>query len=144
MRKWVAIGVAVALVVGACCGALVLRHTSQAGWIHTTVRILQSWPPPSPEIKLAAKGDWAVNVGDRRGYLLFVDSWAVFAAHTLHASERIGDVALLQASDGAIYISHFHFCVGLGEFSDQPQPKDLQDFLQEYGAKQQWQRLSGS
>jgi len=88
-------------------------------------------------------GEWVAIAGDH-AYMLFTDGWAVFVAHTFHDSERIGDVALLRASDGTLYISHFHFCVGVTEYVGSPRPQNIQGFLQKYKDIHGWKRIPNS
>lgn len=104
------------------------NKAEQALWIKKTTQKLQDRGAPSAELMHTLKpGQWAGH-----GYLLFSNGWASFACHTIHDSEEIGDVALLRTSDGAIYISHYHFCVGEGEFwfSHRAQPKNFSKFLE--------------
>jgi len=138
MRKRIAIGLAIALAICACCGAFMLWRTSQTYWIRTTVRTLRSYPPPPASKKTVGDGKWTVITANRE-YLVFSNGWAYFAANTIDGPERIGAVAILYASDGTLYISHHNFDAGITEFSRRPQPKDLQDFLQKSGAI--WEKL---
>jgi hypothetical protein len=140
MNKRIAIGLAVALAICASCEAFMLWRTSQVYWIRTTVRMLRSYSPPPASKKTVGDGKWIVMTADRE-YLVFSNGWAYFAANTIHESERIGDVAILCASDGTLYISHFHFCIPHIVLPRQPQPKDLQDFLRKSGANQGWKKL---
>ena len=142
MFKRITIGLVVVLFVGAL-GAYGFRRASQAAWVHTTTSALKGYPAPSADMKPGQDGGWVVDAGDH-AYMLFGDGWAVFTAHTFHDSERIGDVAIFRASDGTLYISHFHFCVGLAWYVGPPRPKNLQEFLQKYGAEQRWERLPNS
>src|SRR5262245_6087506 len=85
-------------------------------WIRETLVELRQSPPPPGDISthLTAKLPDGVSevMWAGAGYMIFEDGWARFIHHTFHSSERIGDVALLRASDGSIYVSRFHFCVG--------------------------------
>jgi hypothetical protein len=121
---------------------------TRAQWIRRAVRELREIPPPTEDFaRSLAPGEW---VG--QGYVLFDKGWATFKAHTFHSSKRNGDVALLRGSDGAFYISHFHFCVGLGEYfqfmrepaEQQSRPRDIQHFLELYGKKHRWKPLPDS
>ena len=115
-----------------------LWRTSQAYWIHTTVRTLRSYPPPPASKNTVGDDKWVVMTAERQ-YLVFSNGWAYFAANTIDGPERIGAVAILCASDGTVYISHHNFDVGITDFSRRPQPKDLQDFLRKSGAI--WEKL---
>ena len=143
MLKRIAIWSAVALFVGACVCAWAYRQTGQAAWIHATTSALRDYSGPSTSLKPVRSGEWVVNAGDH-GYMLFSDGWAIFVAHTFHESERIGDVALLRTSDGGLYISHFHFCVGVTEYVGRPRPQNIQDFLRKYGGVHGWKRIPNS
>jgi|ERR1039458_4977716 hypothetical protein len=119
------------LVVYACLAAFVSWRTSEAYWIRTTVRTLRSYPPPPASSRTVGDGKWTVRTADRQ-YLIFSNGWAYFTANRIDGPERFGAVAILCASDGTVYISHHNFDVGITEFSQRPQPKDLQDFLWKY------------
>ena len=142
MLKRIAIWSAVALFI-LCLGAWAYRQTGQAAWIHGATTALRGYPAPSPDLKPMRDGEWVAIAGDH-AYMLFTDGWAVFVAHTFHDSERIGDVALLRASDGTLYISHFHFCVGVTEYVGSPRPQNIQGFLQKYKDIHGWKRIPNS
>ena len=121
-----------------CLGAAsIYRHRhAQAQWLENERQTLASRAAPSAGlVQTFRPGDWA-----GQGYLVFSNGWASFAFHTFHDSEKIGDIALLRTSEGVFYTSHFHFCVGETEFSSQPQPRDVSQFLEIYGAKQGWSK----
>ena len=114
-------------------------------WIHSAMQRLREMPPPPTNLVTSVgEGDWA-----GKGYMLFSNGWACFSYHTFHESERVGDIALLRASDGSFYVCHFHFCVGLGEYwqsvrppeERQLQPRDIGHFIELYEKKQGWKRL---
>jgi hypothetical protein len=114
------------------------RDVAQAQWLKSATQELQSRGAPSTELMHTLQpGQWAGH-----GFILFTNGWASFAYHTFHDSEEIGDVALLRTSDGIFYVSHFHFCVGEAEFwaPHKIQPKDFSQFLELYGAKQDWKK----
>jgi hypothetical protein len=119
------------LLVYACLVAFAFWRTSEAYWIRTTVRTLRSYPPPPGSSRTVGDGKWTVSTADRQ-YLIFSNGWAYFTANRIDGPERFGAVAILCASDGTVYISHHNFDVGITEFSQRPQPKDLQDFLWKY------------
>lgn len=115
-------------------------------WIRKTKLELSQRPaPPADFEKTLEPGQWAGG-----GYVLFENGWAAFASHTIHYSERIGDVALLRAADGTLYESRFHFCTGTLAFwqrEDDPElrisrPRDIAHFLALYGEKHRWKRLA--
>jgi hypothetical protein len=145
MRRAIIIGIAALGIVLA--GLLVWRpwEMTPERWIRTALKELQQMPPPPADFAASlGDGEWA---GQR--YLLFTNGWACFSYHTFHASERVGDIGLLRASDGSLYIAHFHFCVGLTEYSQrvlpserqQPRPRDMAHFIELYGPKHGWKRL---
>lgn len=125
------------LAVYACYAVFVFWRTSQIYWIRITAHTLRSYPPSPASKRTVGDGKWMVMTADRK-YLVFSNGWAYFAANTIDGPERIGAVAILCASDGTLYISHHNFDAGIKEFSRQPQPKDLQDFLRKSGANQGW------
>jgi hypothetical protein len=120
------------LLVYVCLVTFVAWRKSRTYWIRETVRTLQSYPPPPASKKAVGDGKWTFITADRQ-FLIFSNGWAYFAANTIDSSPRIGAVAILRSSDGAIYISNNNFDVGLAEYSHKPQPKDLQDFLRKFG-----------
>jgi hypothetical protein len=127
------------LVAFTCLTAFVYWRTSQKYWINATVRTLRSYPPPPAGITTVGDGKWIVG-NSGRSYLVFSNGWAGIAINNREQSERLGDLAIMCASDGTVYISHYHFDVGIRELSERrPQPKDLQDFLRKdpHG----WQKL---
>ncbi len=118
------------------------RHKAQQQWILTTSNALRQLGPPSAtNVAAAASGAWIAG----QHYLLFSNGWASFAWNDFHAGGTVGDIALLLSSDGGLYVSRYHFCVGLSEFYDhavgqplQPRPRDLNDFFQRYGTNHNW------
>jgi hypothetical protein len=111
------------------------RH-AQTLWLENASRTLAGrGAPPANLVHTFRPGDWA-----GQGYLVFSNDWASFAFHTFHDSTKIGDIALLRTSDGVLYVSHFHFCIGETEYYGWPQPRDFSSFLEIFGAKQGWKR----
>jgi hypothetical protein len=127
--------ISLALIIVGLVAASIYRHKhAQAQWLENARQTLASRNAPTADIVHTFRsGNWA-----GQGYLTFSNGWASFDFHTFHDSEKIGDIALLRTSDGVYYTSHFHFCVGETEFSSQPQPRDISQFLEIYGAKQGW------
>jgi hypothetical protein len=138
MRRWTIIIIALVALLAIVAGVWKPWSMTQAQWLAKTTQELRSCvPPPAYLVTNLPPGRWVAQ-----RYLIFSNDWACFAYHTFHRSERIGDVALLRGADGSFYISRYHFCAGLPEDPDAPQPKDLADFLKTYGTDQQWKRLS--
>ncbi len=146
MRRRLIIGV-IALGVAAA-GLLALRpwESARERWIRSATRQLRQVPPPPASLGSSlGSGEWAGE-----GYILFTNGWACFRSHTFHASEEVGDIGLLRASDGSFYICHFHFCLGLGAYwtatwagvKPRPRPRDIRHFIEIYGPTQGWTRIS--
>lgn len=130
--------VAISLTVGRY---VVSRH-AQALWLENARKTLAGRSaPPADLIQTIRSTDWR---GDGawagHGYLVFTNGWASFAFNTFHESTKIGDIALLRTSDGAYYISHYHFCMGESEFNDVPMPMNFSQFLGTFGVQQGWTR----
>jgi hypothetical protein len=85
------------------------------------------------------------------GFLIFSNGWAAYKIHTIHDGEDIGDTTVLRTSEGALYLSHTHFCTGITEMmrprphsEDSPaSPSDAKDFFEGYGKWQGWNLFSG-
>lgn len=110
---------------------------AQAVWLWSQVQKLQNRSAP-PSTVITNKSELRLWAKD--GYLVFSNGWAAFACHTFHDSEEIGDIALLRTTDGIFYVSHYHFCCGETIFDCGDQPKDFSQFLEAFGAKQNWTR----
>ncbi len=112
--------------------------------LSTKASLSEAANPTAVTMPLPEGEDWAAL-----DVIRFSDGWARFACHTFHDSERIGDIALLRASDGTFYISDFHFCVGILEYSQQllelakrqPPPKNIGHFIEQYGPVHGWKKL---
>jgi len=124
----------VLIIVSLVAASIYSHRHAQAQWLENERQTLVSRGAPAADLVHTFRpGDWA-----GQGYLIFSNGWASFAFHTFHDSTKIGDVALLRTSEGVFYVSHFHFCVGETEFTSQPQPRDVSQLLEIYGAKQGW------
>jgi hypothetical protein len=107
-------------------------------------QLRQMPPPPASLASSLGSEDWA-----GQGYMVFTNGWACFTSHTFHSSMRVGDIGLLLSSDGSFYICHFHFCVGLAEYSQvtwapevkRPRPRDIDHFIELYGKTHGWKRI---
>ncbi len=105
---------------------------TKESWLENAIVKLQAQHTLPPEIIRSSE----TNAWADKGYLVFSNGWASFTSHSSHDSEKIGDVSLLRTSDGDYYISDFHFCLGVCEFSIRP--KDFSEFLALYGDKHHW------
>lgn len=148
MRRFLIIGVMILAAIAASLLAWWPGVLTQEKWIrHAMQQLRQTPPPPAGLASSPGGGEWA-----GQGYLLFTNGWACFTSHTVHSSGRVGDIGLLRASDGSFYISHFHFCVGLDEYSQQvhppeqrqARPRDIGHFIELYGQTHGWTRIPGA
>ena len=111
------------------------------GWLQTAINELKSRSAPSNEAILEANTNgWVTS-----NHLIFSNDWATYKIHTFHESDDLGDINLLRGPDGTLYLSHFHFCVGIyGEIpAEDGRPKDFKEFLAHYGTQQNWKLLEG-
>jgi len=77
---------------------------------------------------------------------MFSNGWAAYKIHTSHQGEEIGDTTVLRTSEGALYVSHAHFCTGITEWMQprpnpddpHPPPSGAKEFFQHYGQWQGW------
>jgi hypothetical protein len=141
MQRWKTILiVGVGVLVVAISIFMLCRIVQQNRWAEKSIEQLRQKGPPPTSLTAALSEDiWAAD-----GYLIFTNGWAAFNSHTFHDSSFLGDVAVLAASDGSIYISHYHFCITFGEYRSRPRPKDIEEFIRLYGRIQSWKKISGS
>ena len=115
----------------------------QREWICQRIAELRQIGPPSDDSEQRASySPWITP-----RYLIFSNSWAAYRIHTSHSSRLIGEVALLRTSDGRIYSSKLHYCVGIADWmlrseGEIPCPADADDFFGNQGKRQQWNLLS--
>jgi hypothetical protein len=129
-------GLAIA-VLGVC---LLCRVVQQDRWMqHSIKQLHQKEAPPASLANALPEGVWAKD-----GYLLFTNGWAAFTSHTFHDSLLLGDVAVLVASDGSTYLSHYHFCITEGEYRFRPRPRDIGESIGIYGRMQSWKKISNA
>jgi hypothetical protein len=138
MRKFVFIVIALTFIVVLALPALHRRphadKRAQAVWLWEEVQHLQNLGAPSlASATNRESGFWAKD-----GFLIFSNDWAAFSCHTFHDSEDIGDVALIRTSTGVFYVSYYHFCCGESTFDSEDRPKDFLQFLELFGARQNW------
>ena len=121
-----------------------VRVEKERGWIRQAVqRLEQAGPPPKDLGQSPPYAPWVVP-----GYFVFSNGWAAYDLHSFHASDGMGDIALLRLSDGRLYTSKMHFCGGITDMmqpsgSEQlPRPADAKDFFENCGRFQQWNLLS--
>jgi len=83
-----------------------------------------------------------------RDYFLFTNGWATYDLHSVHAMDGLGDLAMLRLSDGRLYFSKLHYCMGITDMmqpsgpEQSTQPANADDFLKGVGRYQQWTLLS--
>lgn len=146
---WVVIGILLAAIM---TSLLVWRpwEMTREQWIHEAKLQLQNVPPPPANlINSLGSEQWA-----KSGYLFFTNGWARIISHTIHDSERVGDVALLRSSNGTLFMSRFHFCTGEYEYFvlgsvpgeadvSEGKPADIQHFIQRFGKRHDWNLVVG-
>jgi len=123
---------------------------AQRQWILQAVQELSQMLPPSPALERNTDKSGSYTWWSRPDYLIFSNGWAAYKIHTVHDGEKVGDIAVLRASDGALYYSNEHYCVGITEWMEphpsleaqSPAPSDLRDFLAHYGERQDWKSFA--
>lgn len=151
----------VGVVLGISAAALWLlssRHHAYSGvaaqrqWLLRAAQELTQAAPPAPALPSTPGTN---NLGrppwqSLPNYLVFSNGWVGYRINTIHDDEAIGDIAVLRSSDGALYYSTQHYCVGItewmepeftGEVNPAP-PSNLRDYLAHYGRAQRWNTLA--
>jgi hypothetical protein len=106
-------------------------------WIRAAKKELDGLGQPPARFTQGSRREWATGP-----WLVFSNGWACFTCRTIHSQEDPRDIALLRASNGQYYLCHFHFEFGAGEYLQQEQPRNLEDFMGRYEQAQGWKRLS--
>ena len=108
-------------------------------WIKDSKELLTRRGAPTADIIQSLEPDKCVA----NGFLFFETGWASFACYASHHPRDIGDIALLLASDGQVYVSSFHFCGGEYDLvsSQERRPKSIPEFLEQSRREQNWIKI---
>jgi hypothetical protein len=108
------------------------RHRKRTTYVNTTLKQLHE----SNDLRFVQDAvpwlSFCTSDGSTFAKLQFQDDYLVMKFHSLHSDHDIGDRNLAIHSDGALWISGFHFCCEGDEFrtylKDTPQPLNFEHF----------------